>query len=50
MTDLDSMFRPRRSGTGLRNLADRLAAVGGTMTIHSTPGQGTTVEGSIPLP
>ena len=37
-------------GTGLRNLADRLAAVGGTMTIHSTPGQGTCIEGSIPLP
>ncbi|HEY6398308.1 MAG TPA: ATP-binding protein, partial [Solirubrobacteraceae bacterium] len=37
-------------GTGLRNLPDRLAAVGGTMTIHSAPGQGTSVEGSIPLP
>ncbi len=37
-------------GTGLRNLGDRLAAVGGTMTIRSTPAQGTTVQGSIPLP
>ena len=35
-------------GTGLRNLRDRLAAVGGTMTIHSAPGHGTTIEGSIP--
>ena len=39
--------RPRRHG--LRNLSDRLAAVGGTMTIQSTPGQGTVVGGSIPL-
>ncbi len=37
-------------GTGLRNLGDRLAAVGGTMTIRSTPAQGTIVHGSIPLP
>ncbi len=37
-------------GTGLRNLRDRLAAVGGTMSIRSTPDQGTSVEGSIPLP
>jgi signal transduction histidine kinase len=37
-------------GTGLRNLRDRLAAVGGTMTIRSSPDQGTSVRGSIPLP
>jgi signal transduction histidine kinase len=37
-------------GTGLSNLRDRLASVGGTMTIHSTPGRGTSIEGSIPLP
>jgi signal transduction histidine kinase len=37
-------------GTGLRNLRDRLAAVGGAMTIRSTPDQGTSVQGSIPLP
>ena len=36
-------------GTGLRNLGDRLAAVGGTMTIHSSPERGTSVAGSIPL-
>jgi signal transduction histidine kinase len=36
-------------GTGLRNLRDRLAAVGGTMTIHSSPDHGTSVAGSIPL-
>jgi signal transduction histidine kinase len=37
-------------GTGLSNLRDRLALVGGTMTIASAPGQGTVVGGSIPLP
>jgi signal transduction histidine kinase len=36
-------------GTGLRNLRDRIAAVGGTMTIHSRPDRGTSVAGSIPL-
>ena len=36
-------------GTGLRNLRDRLAAVGGTMTMHSSPDHGTSIEGSIPL-
>jgi signal transduction histidine kinase len=36
-------------GTGLTNLSDRLAAVGGTMRIRSMPGLGTSVGGSIPL-
>ncbi len=36
-------------GTGLRNLRDRIASVGGTMTIHSSPDHGTSVAGSIPL-
>lgn len=36
-------------GTGLRNLTDRVAAVGGTMRIESAPGHGTTLSGSIPL-
>ncbi len=36
-------------GTGLRNLSDRLAAVGGRIDIQSAPGQGTVVGGSIPL-
>jgi signal transduction histidine kinase len=36
-------------GTGLRNLRDRLAAVGGTMQVRTAPGQGTVVGGSIPL-
>lgn len=36
-------------GTGLSNLRDRLAAVGGTMTIRSARGHGTSIKGSIPL-
>jgi signal transduction histidine kinase len=36
-------------GKGLTNLRDRLTAVGGTITLESTPGQGTVVGGSIPL-
>jgi signal transduction histidine kinase len=37
-------------GSGLSNLRERLAAVGGTMAIHSSPGRGTRIAGSIPLP
>jgi signal transduction histidine kinase len=36
-------------GTGLSNLHSRLAAVGGTMTVHSLPGEGSVIGGSIPL-
>jgi hypothetical protein len=35
-------------GTGLQGIADRLDTVGGTVTIVSEPGVGTTVSGSIP--
>jgi signal transduction histidine kinase len=35
-------------GTGLRSLRDRLAAVGGTINIDSSPGHGTMVGGAIP--
>jgi signal transduction histidine kinase len=35
-------------GSGLHGIADRLAALGGTVEINSTPGVGTTVSGSIP--
>ena len=35
-------------GTGLRNMADRLAAEGGSLEIRSRPGSGTTVIGRIP--
>src|SRR5205823_4537029 len=36
-------------GSGLQNMADRLAALGGTLAVRSHPGQGTTVAGRLPL-
>jgi signal transduction histidine kinase len=36
-------------GAGLTNLGERLAALGGVMTIHSAPGHGVVVGGWIPL-
>jgi signal transduction histidine kinase len=35
-------------GSGLTNLADRVAAVGGTLRIDSSPGAGTRVTGHVP--
>jgi signal transduction histidine kinase len=35
-------------GSGLQNMADRLAALGGELEIRSRPGEGTTVGGRIP--
>jgi signal transduction histidine kinase len=37
------------SGGGLRNIADRIEAVGGSVEIRSAPGAGTSVLASIPL-
>jgi len=39
---------PIRSGAGLTNIRDRLAAVGGMLEVDSKPGGGTTVIGIIP--
>jgi signal transduction histidine kinase len=36
-------------GTGLQGMADRLAAVGGTLRIDSAPGSGTTISGTLPV-
>jgi signal transduction histidine kinase len=36
------------SGSGLRGLADRLAALEGQLTVESPVGEGTTVRASIP--
>jgi signal transduction histidine kinase len=36
-------------GSGMQHMTDRLAALGGTITVDSRPGAGTTVAGSIPL-
>jgi len=35
-------------GSGLQGMSDRLAAHGGTMTVRSRPGQGTTITGRLP--
>ena len=35
-------------GTGLQGITDRLDTVGGTLNIHSTPGEGTTITGRVP--
>jgi signal transduction histidine kinase len=44
-------FDPSASheGMGLASMEDRLAAVGGTLTMQSTPGDGTVISGSVPL-
>jgi signal transduction histidine kinase len=36
-------------GTGLQGIADRLAALGGTLDVRSRPGAGTTIVGRVPL-
>ena len=50
--DRGSGFDPAsvRSGTGLQGMADRLAAVGGSLDVTSAAGSGTTVAGRVPLP
>ena len=37
------------SGAGFVNMSDRVGAIGGTVTVTSAPGEGTTIEGRIPL-
>jgi signal transduction histidine kinase len=37
-------------GAGLRNMSDRLAALGGRLDVSSTPGGGTTITGHLPIP
>jgi signal transduction histidine kinase len=36
-------------GTGLQGIADRLAALEGSLEVRSTPGTGTTVVGVLPV-
>jgi len=36
-------------GTGMQGMSDRLAALGGTLHVRSSPGKGTLVEGFVPL-
>jgi signal transduction histidine kinase len=39
----------RGVGDGLIGMRDRIGAIGGTLHITSSPGQGTTVHGTIPV-
>ena len=50
VTDDGTGFDPARTplGTGLQGMKDRLEALGGTLTVDSSPGAGTTVGGAIP--
>jgi signal transduction histidine kinase len=36
-------------GTGLQGMADRLDAISGSLEVRSAPGEGTTIEGMVPL-
>jgi signal transduction histidine kinase len=38
----------RRNGTGLQGITDRLGALDGRFNVTSSPGRGTTIEGSLP--
>jgi signal transduction histidine kinase len=50
VTDDGAGFDPDTTprGSGLTNMADRLAALGGAFEIRSNPGEGTTVTGRVP--
>ena len=50
VTDDGVGFDPGRagSGSGLRNLADRVESVGGSLWVDTAPGRGTTVAGRVP--
>ncbi|HEV2014220.1 MAG TPA: histidine kinase [Candidatus Dormibacteraeota bacterium] len=50
VTDDGAGFDPkaRRRGAGLQNMADRVDALGGALTITAAPGGGTTVTGTLP--
>ncbi|WP_258903395.1 sensor histidine kinase [Actinokineospora sp. UTMC 2448] len=48
VTDTGPGFDTTAPNAGLHNLSARAAAVGGTVEVRSTPGQGTTVSGFVP--
>ena len=50
VTDNGPSFDPAAvAASGLRNMSDRLAALGGSCQVDSSPGRGTTVTGRIGL-
>jgi signal transduction histidine kinase len=38
-----------KRGAGLQNMADRIEALGGTLRVASSPGEGTVVRGTAPV-
>ena len=52
VSDDGAGYDPRRTpmGSGQRNMADRLAALGGQLKVRSAPGQGTTIAAHLPIP
>jgi signal transduction histidine kinase len=50
--DSGAGFEPEHAshGTGIANMRDRMAAVGGRLTVDSSPQGGTRVQGSVPAP
>ena len=51
VTDDGRGFDPNATGygTGLQGIADRMDAIGGTLSVQSRPGTGTTVTGTVPV-
>jgi len=51
VTDDGTGFDPTSvtHGSGLQGMTDRIDAIGGSLTIESKPGAGTTIRGSIPV-
>ena len=51
VTDDGAGFDPKTvdAGSGLANMADRLDSIGGSLTLHSSPGSGTSVRGTVPI-
>ena len=51
MVDDGRGFEPAAAGrgTGLQGMADRLAAIDGTLEVTSEPGAGTRVHGRVPV-
>ena len=52
VSDDGAGFDPDRTptGSGIANMRDRIAAIGGTLTVESTPTRGTRVTGNVPQP
>jgi signal transduction histidine kinase len=43
------LSQQRADGAGFVNMGDRVGAIGGSLGVHSAPGQGTRISGRIPL-